>query len=89
MSSSISVLPFHFILFSIHGTATCDHCNSSLPPPPLTYDTHDAMDFSTSGVNCASYAPEIEFDIAHEGVANLGKHEVGMIGLFFIIILCE
>jgi hypothetical protein len=47
------------------------------------------MDFSTSGVNCASYSSEIVFDIAHEGVADLGKHEVGMIELLFIIILSE
>jgi len=47
------------------------------------------MDFSTSGVNCVSYASEIVFDVAH-GVADLGKHEVGMIELlFFIIILSE
>lgn len=45
------------------------------------------MDFSTSGLNCASYADEIVFDIAHEGFADLGKHQVGMIELLFIIIL--
>lgn len=41
---------FHFIRLFIHGTATCRHRISSLPPPPLLNETHDAMDFSTSGV---------------------------------------
>jgi hypothetical protein len=44
------------------------------------------MDFSTSGVNCTTYVPEIVFDIAHKGVAGLGKHEMGIIGLFIIIL---
>jgi hypothetical protein len=85
MNNNISALPPNFILFSIHGTATCKHCDSSLPPSlPRLYETHDAMDFSTSGVNCTSHAPEIVFDIAHKGVAGLGKHEMGMIELFII-----
>lgn len=32
VSNSIIALPFHLILFSIHGIATSDHCYSSLPP---------------------------------------------------------
>jgi len=73
VSNSISALPLNFILFSIHGTATCKLCNSSLPPPPRVYEAHDAMDFSTSGVNCTWYASEIVFDIAHGGVADFGQ----------------
>jgi hypothetical protein len=90
MSNSISALPFHFILFPIHGIATSEHCNSSLPPSAPLSVTHDAMDFfSTSGVNCVSYATKIMFDITHDCVTDLGKREVGMIELLFIIILSE
>jgi len=89
-SNSISALSLHFILHSSYSYLQTLQFVSSPSPVPLWDAWRNG--FFNIWSNCATYAFEIVFDIACEGVADLGKHEVGMMGLLFIIIiiiLCE